>query len=106
MIRRHSCAGSTNTRLLALTLANTLLGGWESIPARIRRLQSEKFRIKLCLVKPGIQRSHVDVFKVSAQFHCRPIPRAFAAILESIEDLKTRTLFRNRTQSGKVHCAL
>jgi len=97
----HSVPTRQTPDFFALTLANTLLGGL----GKTSRLEHAfaKRNIPHQALGSGLEFTQVcGLFQVSAQTPLTAVSSAFAAILESIEDLKTRPISETELSQAKA----
>ena len=97
----HSVPARQTPDFFALTLANTLLGGL----GKASRLEQAfaKQNIPHQALSSGLEfRQVCGWFQVSAQTPLTAVSAAFAAILESIEDLKTRPISESELSQAKA----
>ena len=97
----HSVPARQTPDFFALTLANTLLGGL----GKTSRLEQAfaKQNIPHQALSSGLEfRQLCGLFQVSAQTPLTAVSSAFAAILVSIEDLKTRPISETELSQAKA----
>ena len=96
----HSAPTRQTPDFFALTLANTLLGGLEK-GSRLEQAFT-KHDIPHQALASGLElKQACGWFQVSVQTPLTVVPAAFAAILESIEDLKTRPISETELSQAK-----
>jgi len=96
----HSAPARQTPDFFALTLANTVLGGL----GKASRLEQAlaKQNIPHQALGSGLEfKQSCGWFQVSAQAPLSAVPAAFAAILESIEDMKTRPISETELNQAK-----
>jgi predicted Zn-dependent peptidase len=96
----HSAPARQTPDFFALTIANTLLGGL----GKASRLEQAfaKQNIPHHALSSGLElKQACGWFQVSAQAPVSAVPTVFAAILESIEDMKTRPISETELNQAK-----
>src|SRR4030095_4321069 len=97
----HSAPARQTPDFFALTLANTLLGGLGK-DSRLERAFAKQ-NIPYQALSSGLEfRQACGWFQVSAQTPLTAVSGAFAAILESIEDMKTRPISETELNQAKA----
>ena len=97
----HSAPARQTPDFFALTLANTVLGGLGK-DSRLEKSFSKQ-NIPYRTVSSVLEfKQSCGWFQVSAQAPLNALPGAFSAILESIEDLKTRPILETELSQAKA----